>query len=105
MTDREKIIKALECRLDINGSKYKYCLTCDYRHDIDHCQWACQTDGILEDALVLLKAQEQEPRDAIVVSNGIGMSGGWWFQCPSCKMEIEPRDRYCKSCGQAVKWE
>ena len=54
-------------------------------------------------ALALLKAQE--PRNAIVVSNGIGMSGGWWFQCPSCKMEIEPRDRYCKSCGQAVKWE
>ncbi len=58
MTDREKVIKGLECRLDINGSKYKHCLTCDYRHDIDHCQWACQTDGILEDALALLKAQE-----------------------------------------------
>ena len=58
MTEREKVIKGLECRLDINGSKYKHCLTCDYRHDIDHCQWACQTDGILEDALALLKAQE-----------------------------------------------
>lgn len=58
MIDREKVIKGLECRLDINGSKYKHCLTCDYRHDIDHCQWACQTDGILEDALALLKAQE-----------------------------------------------
>ena len=61
MTDaekRDKIIKGLECRLDINGSKYKHCLTCDYRHDIDHCQWACQTDGILEDALAMLKAQE-----------------------------------------------
>ena len=58
MTELEKVIKGLECRLDINGSKYKHCLTCDYRHDIDHCQWACQTDGILEDALALLKAQE-----------------------------------------------
>lgn len=58
MTEREKVIRGLECRLDINGSKYKHCLTCDYRHDIDHCQWACQTDGILEDALALLKAQE-----------------------------------------------
>lgn len=61
MTDqekREKVIKGLECRLDINGNKYKHCLACDYRHDIDHCQWACQTDGILEDALALLKAQE-----------------------------------------------
>lgn len=57
----------------------------------------------LDDAITLLKAQE--PRDAIVVPNGIDKSGGWWFQCPSCKMEIEPRDRYCRSCGQAVKWE
>lgn len=61
MTDqekREKVIKGLECCLDINGSKYKHCLSCDYRHDIDHCQWTCQTDGILEDALALLKVQE-----------------------------------------------
>jgi len=50
------------------------------------------------------KLKAQEPRNAIVVSNGIGMSGGWWYQCPSCKMEIEPRDRHCKSCGQAVSW-
>ena len=47
----------------------------------------------------------QEPRDAVVVQNGIDGSGGWWFQCPNCMMEIEPRDRYCKSCGQAVKWD
>lgn len=47
----------------------------------------------------------QDPMDSIVVPNGIDRSGGWWFQCPSCKMEIEPRDRYCRSCGQAVKWE
>ena len=58
MADRENVTKALECRLDINDSKYKHCLNCDYRHDIDHLQWACQTDGILEDALALLKAQE-----------------------------------------------
>ena len=58
MPDIEKVIEGLECRLDINGSKYKHCLTCDYRHDIDHSQWTCQTDRILEDALELLKAQE-----------------------------------------------
>lgn len=60
------------------------------------------TDAI-EQATVLLKAQE--PMDAIVVPNGIDRSGGWWFQCPNCKMEIEPRDKYCRSCGQGVKWE
>ena len=55
------------------------------------------------DVLALLKAQE--PVYAIVVLNGIDNTGGWWFQCPSCKMEIETRDKYCRSCGQAVKWE
>lgn len=77
MTKREKVIKALECRLDINGSKYKHCLNCDYRHDIDHCQWACQTDGILEDALALLKAQE--PR-VMTIEELRGYSGPVWVE-------------------------
>lgn len=58
--------------------------------------------GVVEDILALLKAQE--PMNAIVVLNGIDRSGGWWYQCPNCEMEIEPRDKYCKSCGQAVSW-
>ena len=84
MTKKEKVIKGLEYRLDINGSKYKHCLTCDYRHDIDHCQWACQTDGILEDALALLKAQEplKPVRDT---SYG---ARPWWYVCGNCKLSV-----------------
>jgi hypothetical protein len=99
----EKVIKALECRLDINGSKYKYCLTCDYRHDIDHCQWACQTDGILEDALALLKAQEPvEPK-----KNDVELAGlrTWDWACPECNCILIYRANYCSCCGRAVKWE
>lgn len=70
------------------------------KHD---CLEGSATDQTLDKAIALLKAQE--PRDAIVVHNGIDRSGGWWYQCPSCKMEIKSRDRYCRSCGQAVKWE
>lgn len=96
---REKVVMGLECRLDINGSKYKHCLTCDYRHDIDHCQWACQTDGILEDALALLK--EQEP----VIPKRFGVS---WF-CGNCKTKLvftrSNKAAYCWRCGKAVKWE
>ena len=58
MIDKKKqkmVIMGLECRLNINSSKYKNCLSCDYRHDLDHCQWACQVDGVLEDALSLLR--------------------------------------------------
>ena len=54
----DKVIRGLECRLDVNGCKYRNCLHCDYRHDIDHCQWACQVDGILEDTLAMLKSME-----------------------------------------------
>lgn len=56
-------------------------------------------------AHVLLWLKAKEPMNAIVVLNGIDRSGGWWYQCPNCKMEIEPRDKYCKNCGQGVKWD
>lgn len=56
---RDEVIKALECRLDISGSKFKYCLSCHYRNDVDHCEWECLTDDIMRDALALLK---EEPR-------------------------------------------
>ena len=104
MDKREKVIKGLECRLDINGSKYKHCLTCDYRHDIDHCQWACQTDGILEDALALLKAHEPV------------LDIDTW-KCGNCGHALEHQQLlgdnvllheqydYCPMCGKAVKWE
>ena len=104
--DMEKVIKALECRLDINGSKYKHCLNCDYRHDIDHCQWACQTDGILEDALALLKAEK--PIAPNHVEDGNYENSGimnYWFMCGKCGSCVDPGDKYCRECGQAVKWE
>ena len=89
----EKVIKGLECKLN------QSCAQCPYDEDFN----CIGCDVLFRDAIALLKAKE--PVDVIVVHNGIDRSGGWWYQCPSCKMEVEPRDRYCKSCGQAVKWE
>ena len=103
MPDREKVIRALECCLDINSSKYKHCLNCDYRHDIDHCQWACQTGGILDDALALLKEQEPvKPLDENYWKHTMG-------RCGHCKAPLPAieglRSKFCWMCGKPVKWE
>ena len=108
MDELEKVINALECRLDINHEKYKHCLSCKYRDDIDHLQWACMTDGILEDALALLKAQQP-----ILLENQhkpyghfINANSPWISRCPKCGKKIEGKQtRFCKYCGQAVKWD
>lgn len=77
------------------------CPTCAYGKDDGR---PCESlHPLLDDAYALLK--KQEPENAIVVQNGIDASGGWWYQCPNCKMEIEPRDNYRRTCGRAVKWE
>ena len=95
MHDREKIVKGLEACLPPHDPN---CDICPY----DSIDLRCRAK-LRDDIIALLKAQE--PRDAVVVQNGIDRSGGWWFQCPICKMEVEPRDKYCKNCGQGVKWE
>lgn len=29
----------------------------------------------------------------------------WWYQCGKCQKPIDCDDKYCRTCGQAVKWE
>jgi hypothetical protein len=29
----------------------------------------------------------------------------WWYQCGKCQKPIDYDDKYCRTCGQAVKWE
>lgn len=31
--------------------------------------------------------------------------GCWWYLCGKCKKPIDHKDRFCKRCGQAVKWD
>ena len=108
MNDLKSVIHGLECRLDIDGSKYKHCLSCNYRHDIDHCEWACKEDDILKDALSMLKAQE--PKPPLVTENAYGWK---FYHCPSCGREFYgdrlpgrmDKTTFCDKCGQAVKWD
>lgn len=100
MADREKAIKGLQC--------------CKSPNDHEHCPYntgvhynVC-TYRLLSDALELLK--EQEP---ILLENqhkpyGISTNANspWISRCPRCGKKVEGKQtRFCKYCGQGVKWD
>lgn len=101
MVDRKKVIKGLLC---IKGD-YIPCATCKYANADgygrgDRCKRQCASD-----ALALL--EEQKPKKVIGIADSIeGIEVG---NCPSCDRAIVNKKidetKFCKFCGQAVKWE
>ena len=108
ISDREKVIKGLECcnEYAVYNSECKE--ECPY---LDVNRYCCVED-LIKDALTLLKEQEAKP----MIENEIG------WNCPSCGMKLIektasgypcnlidlPEDEpihFCPMCGQAVKWE
>ena len=93
MADREKVIKGLEI------CSTGHCeISCPF-HNVPQC-----TMAILSDALALLK---QEAKQVIGIADSIeGIEVGY---CPSCDKAIVNKKidetKFCKFCGQAVKWE
>lgn len=93
MIDREKVIAGLTMLAD--------------RKNDDTCQ-GLKCCKIAEDALTLLK--EQKP---ILLENqhkpyGISTNANspWISRCPKCNKKVEGKQtKFCKYCGQAVKWE
>lgn len=95
--DREKVIKGIE-HCDFGGSGTCYEKECPYYQSHD-----C-TDELKNDILALLK--EQEPiAPSVCGSKEPDGHGCWWYLCGKCKKPIDHKDRFCKRCGQAVKWE
>lgn len=92
MTEQEKrgqVIKGLEC---CNGEALCIGEKCPYFDD-KMC-----VETLHSDTLALLKAQEPvEP----TLRGGIG---GYWY-CGACNYQISRGDKFCRYCGQAVKWE
>lgn len=82
MPDREKVIKALED--------------------------AYVTDGVIKmttqvrDILVALLKEQEAVRPERQHSGG---GTTWWNVCGACRTAINPNDKFCHQCGQAVKWE
>lgn len=102
MPDRKKVIKGLECCMS-----EQICKGCPYKEK-DECEnGGYYYSKAIEDALVLLK--EQEP---ILLENqhkpcGISTNANspWISRCPKCGKKVEGKQtRFCKYCGQAVKW-
>lgn len=122
---RDEVIKGLECRLDIGGSKFEYCLSCPYWKNVDHCEWACLTDDIMRDALALLKQGPKRGRwiktpgyvtpggDPVWRCSecgkgihiygiehgtyGADVSDGQWLACPNCGALMEGEDTECET--------
>ena len=92
MTDREKVIKALE-----------YCSVSGDKRDCDMCPMGFEEGCALRlkrDALALLKAQEPiAPHDYDPVIYGHR------YTCGNCHHTLWRNDNYCSQCGKAVKWE
>lgn len=60
----------------------------------------CYLGGIVDAIDMAIEAvKAQEPVKPIIIC------GNWWYQCGKCKEAVGYHDKYCKACGQAVKWE
>ena len=105
MTESEKVIKAFE-----------FCLMPPSREELENnicshedCPYYREYNGgkcvsaAAADAIALLKAQE--PVEPTIGGDADGPCGNWWYQCGKCKEAIDYHDKYCRDCGQAVKWE
>lgn len=103
MADLEKVLNGLKCCAeDVN--EFGDCLSndCPYKHKQSCCS------ALADDALDLLK--EQKP---VLLKNQhkpgghfINANSPWKSKCPRCGKKVEGRQtRFCKYCGQAVKWD
>ena len=97
MTDREKVIKGLECCMS-----EKICNSpCPYKGQCDDGGY--YFSKAIEDAIVLLEAQEP------IAPKLIKMYPHDIYECGNCKhRSVGSKDykaKYCPECGKTVKWE
>lgn len=107
MTEREKVIKGLECCSTFDRYGFPLCEECPYADD-GTCH---ELDQLHRDAFSLLKAQEPEPPRFAVAFDKI------FYACDKCGKSLlvvidaeginslDNMPKYCPECGQAVKWD
>lgn len=103
MTEQEKVLKGLKaCAREFFTVS---CLKaeCPYWDLVENESDYYKCTGFLaRDALELLKEQEPvKPK----MHNGGGKSPTWWYVCGACGHDIDPKDKFCRECGKAVKWD
>ena len=90
MTDREKVVKGLECCTFILGKRK--CNECPYQPDNGCYQ-------LQDDFHVLLKEQEAvEPK----IEKAMLDFQSWHYICGDCGGQIDIHDNYCRHCGRVV---
>ena len=103
MTDREKVMKGLECCFDDE------CVECPYQDGL-YCKAIPIKEqamieipsGLAMDALSLLKAQEPIPCGEKIKAGDVVLD---FYECGYCKNAIRKPWRYCPFCGKEVKWD
>jgi len=102
MIDKKKVIKGLECCISEQS-----CKGCPYKEK-DECEnHGCYYSKAIEDAIILLRKQEP-----ILLENQhkpygdfLNANAPWVSRCPRCGKKVEGKQtRFCKYCGQEVKW-
>ena len=102
MTEREKVIKGLECCIDkldtvTNKTHGFNCTACPYFKRCDSSGYLVGLP-LMKDALALLKAQEPlKPKLSV---------SGILYKCRACGRPLTKYlDEFCPKCGRPVKWD
>lgn len=105
MIDREKIIQGLEhC---INEEECEGCVYYDdyynkmeERHSDNKCPCFLDVLALLKEQEPVMLENQHKP-----YGNFLNANAPWISRCPKCGKKVEGKQtRYCKYCGQAVKW-
>ena len=109
MINLENVIKGLEICSE-HGSWHG--LDCEHNGAYKDCPYrGCETGCVVtiaKDALAILKTQEPVmlKNQHKPYGNSLNANAPWISRCPKCGKKIEDKQtRYCKYCGQAVRWE
>lgn len=101
MPDREKVIE----RLEKVSYYFKSLLAVGWQGDADIYREHRESVNM---AIALLKKQEPVmlENQHKPYGNSLNANAPWISRCPKCGKKVEGKQtRYCKYCGQAVKWE
>lgn len=72
---------------------------------IDHIKTAVDVDDWAKDMAEDLLKRQEPIAPSLCGSKEPDWHGSWRYLCGKCKKPIDNKDRFCKRCGQAVKWE
>lgn len=106
MSDREKVLKGLECCLVFGEDLLYKCDECPYRATEDErkvIDWRCHLEELRKDALELLKGQEAvEPKTGHWIESKC-LDECFWV-CSECNFSSEAMAapelyKYCPNCG------